>query len=129
MPADTTSRIAPATRSHGCRQSPSLTLRCRPTALFRNRNTSAPGGDTARLTDAAVAPDMIMAAQRPSFPACPWSLLSDITERGDDASPVPDVYRGTGENRAGGDRVVGRLLLGRGQTGARLVVRRPHRSL
>jgi hypothetical protein len=42
----------------------------------------------------AVALELIMAAQRPSFPACPWSLLSDITERGGDAPPVPDVYPG-----------------------------------
>src|SRR5258707_8741365 len=79
MPADTTSRSAPATRSQGCRQSPSLTLRCLPTALFRNGNTPAPGGgSTARQADAAVARALIMAAQRPSFPACPWSLCPTL---------------------------------------------------
>jgi hypothetical protein len=89
MQADTTSRSAPATRSHGCRQSPSLTFRCLPTTLLRNRNTSAPGGcGRARQADAVMAPDPIMAAQRPSFPACPWSLLSDITENGRDAPLV-----------------------------------------
>src|SRR5213596_4125454 len=79
MPADTTSRSAPATRSHGCRQSPSLTLRCLPTALVRNGNTPAPGGgSTAWQADAAVALELIMAAQRPSFLACPWSLCPTL---------------------------------------------------
>src|SRR2546423_10805209 len=79
MEADTTSRTAPATRSHGCRQSPSLTLRCLPTALCRNGNTPAPGGSgTARQAIAAVALDPIMAAQRPSFPACPWSVCPTL---------------------------------------------------
>src|SRR5205809_1101860 len=55
MQADTTSRSAPATRSHGCRQSPSLTFRCLPTTLLRNRNTSAPAGcSMARQAVAAV---------------------------------------------------------------------------
>src|SRR6266581_7530257 len=79
MQADTTSRSAPATRSHGCRQSPSLIFRCLPGTLVRNRNTSAPGGcGRARQADAAVALDTIMAAQRPSFPACPWSLCPTL---------------------------------------------------
>jgi hypothetical protein len=31
-----------------------------------------------------------MAAQRPSFPACPWSLLSDSTERCPTVADVPE---------------------------------------
>src|SRR5436190_1660834 len=79
MQADTTSRSAPATRSHGCRQSPSLIFRCLPGTLVLNRNTSAPGGRSrARQADAVVALESIMAAQRPSFPACPWSLCPTL---------------------------------------------------
>src|SRR5256884_7027088 len=79
MQADTTSRTAAATRSHGCRQSPSLIFRCLPGTLVLNRNTSAPGGRSrARQADAVVALESIMAAQRPSFLACPWSLCPTL---------------------------------------------------
>jgi hypothetical protein len=72
-----------------------LTFRCLPTALFRDRNTAAPGvGSAARQTDAAVALDTIMAAQRPSFLAYPWSLCPTLPKEGSDAPPVPDVYPG-----------------------------------
>src|SRR5690349_17665326 len=99
MQADTTRRSAPATRSHGCRQSPSLTFRCLPTTLFLNRNTSAPGAcSTAWQADAVVAPDPIMAAQRPSFPAMSVVALSDSTQ----------ICAGRDQNRGGGDPVVSR---------------------
>src|SRR6266550_7613146 len=103
MPADTTSRSAPATRSQGCRQSPSLTLRCLPTALLPNGNTPAPGGgSTARQADAAVALELIMAAQRPFVPGMSVVALSDITERGGDAPPVrASIGPGEGQNRTG----------------------------
>src|SRR6516225_1634388 len=107
MQADTTSSNAPATRSHGCRQSPILIFRCLPTARIRSRKPLlADGGfsavvgvtrirgrrsrarsglngarqGTAAHADAVMAPDPIMAAQRPSFPAMSVVALPDITE-------------------------------------------------
>ena len=96
MPADTTSSKAPATRSHGCRQSPSLIFRCLPTGLLRNRNTSGPRQLQYDIASGRGGgpPDPIMAAQRPSFPACPWSLLSDITERCPTIADVPEPQVG-----------------------------------
>jgi len=41
-----------------------------------------------------MARDPIMAAQRPSFPACPWSLLSDSTERCPAVADVPEPQVG-----------------------------------
>jgi hypothetical protein len=72
-----------------------LTLRCLPTALFRNPNTSAArGGSTARQTGAAVALDPIMAAQRPSFLACPWSVCPTLPKEAAMRRLSRDVYPG-----------------------------------